>query len=207
MKKFLILILVIIFNTNCYAMNLEFDNIVKDYYHNEFPLDINTINSPINISGDNLNNFDYALLNIFDEPSVSSNYQKMCELLFKSNFFGTKMFVDGLYIDFSNYDNVEPALIDGRALVPLRALSENLGAQVEWNNEEKSVLITQFDIVIKVFIDSKKAYVNNVEKYLDVPAQMINGRTMLPTRFISETFNKTVEWHTYYNCSNIIAIY
>ena len=88
-----------------------------------------------------------------------------------------------------------PAYIEsGRTMVPIRVISENFGAEVLWNGEEKSATIKNAGTEIKLIIDSATAFVNGEEKTLDSPAVISNGRTMVPLRFISEALGKVVEY-------------
>lgn len=88
-----------------------------------------------------------------------------------------------------------PACIEnGRTLVPIRVISEEFGAAVEWKAEEKKAVITLGETVIEITIGENKAVVNGEEKTLDTPAVIAGGRTMVPLRFISEELEKTVEY-------------
>lgn len=83
---------------------------------------------------------------------------------------------------------------DGRTMVPLRFISENLGSEVAWNNKERSVTIKQKDKNIKLFIDKNTAYVNNNVVTFDTKPQLKGQRTMVPLRFISEVLGAEVQW-------------
>ena len=83
---------------------------------------------------------------------------------------------------------------NGRTMVPIRVISENFGADVLWNGEEKAVTIKNGDAEILLTIDADKASVNGEEYPLDAPAVISNGRTMVPLRFISEALGKKVEY-------------
>lgn len=90
--------------------------------------------------------------------------------------------------------DVQPVIKDGRTLVPVRALSEALGAQVAWDPETDSVTITKGETVIMLIIGDDKLYVNGEEIALDVPSSSVNGRTVLPLRAIVEHLGGTVTW-------------
>ncbi len=101
-----------------------------------------------------------------------------------------------LFIDTEEIDtDVSPTVIEGRTLVPVRAIFESLGATVEWNSETRTATGTRGDTTITLTLGSNVAYVNGEEKSLDVPAQSIDGRTMVPARFISEALDCDVTWH------------
>jgi len=88
----------------------------------------------------------------------------------------------------------KPFVVNGVTLVPVRVITEAFGAEVDWNGEEKSVLLKYEDINIKLVIGSKKAVVNGVETTLLEAPVLQNGITMVPLRFISENFGADVTY-------------
>ena len=101
--------------------------------------------------------------------------------------------VDGNTLQFPLQD---PIIIDGRTLVPMRTIFEALGAEVQWIDENgvKSIIATTEDTTINMTIDSDKFYVNGEEKTLDVPAQLINDKTLVPIRAVSESLGCSADW-------------
>ena len=87
-----------------------------------------------------------------------------------------------------------PVAKDGRTLVPLRAIFEALGATVEWDGTTQTITSTFLNTTIKLTVNTNKMYVNDQEVILDVPAEVINNRTLVPVRAISEAFGCAVEW-------------
>lgn len=104
------------------------------------------------------------------------------------------MFMRGKHIDFGKYDGVKPKIVKDRTLVPLRAVSEALGAEVEWNDEDKTVTVTYNDNTIIVTLDSKTALVNGEETEIKSPALIKKDRVLVPIRVIAEALGLTVEW-------------
>ncbi|MCM1567017.1 MAG: copper amine oxidase N-terminal domain-containing protein [Dehalobacter sp.] len=98
--------------------------------------------------------------------------------------------------------DVPPTIEDGRTLVPLRAIFEALGAIVKWDETTKTVTATKDDTETKLVIGGQVSK-NGVPVNLDVPAKIIDGRTMVPLRFVSEAFGCQVEWN---NDTQIINI-
>ncbi|WP_202916137.1 stalk domain-containing protein [Paenibacillus mesophilus] len=94
------------------------------------------------------------------------------------------------------YDQ-SPVNVDGRTMVPLRAIFEALGAKVEWDGATQTVTATKDDINISLTINSNEALVNGKKVTLDVPAQLINEKTMVPVRFVSEALGADVQWDNY----------
>ena len=101
----------------------------------------------------------------------------------------------GVYINNSKqYMPTNPVLNQGRSLVPLRAIFETMGAKVNWNQDTKTITGGKDNIEIKLSIGDKIATVNDKKVVLDVPATVINGSTLVPTRFIAESLGAKVEW-------------
>lgn len=90
--------------------------------------------------------------------------------------------------------DIAPVNKNGRVLVPLRTIFESLGAVVTWNESDKTVKATKDKTTILLEIDSTNSYVNNQLLTLDVPATIVNGRTMVPVRFIAESLGTEVTW-------------
>lgn len=90
--------------------------------------------------------------------------------------------------------DVNPVSNDGITLVPLRSIFEALGATVEWDGATKTVTGTKGSTVVELQIDNNNAIINGNSVTLDVPAAIINGSTMVPVRFVAESFGAKVEW-------------
>ncbi len=87
-----------------------------------------------------------------------------------------------------------PVIIENRTLVPVREVFENLGGSVAWDNDTRTVTVQKGETTIKLVINDKLALVNGAQKELDVPAKIINNKTMVPVRFISENCGLVVGW-------------
>lgn len=98
-----------------------------------------------------------------------------------------------LYGDVVKFDQ-PPIIKDERTLVPLRAIFEALGATVDWDGETQSVTSVKDDKTVKLTIGSNILYVNDTAVELDVPAQLINERTLVPVRAVAESFDCKVDW-------------
>jgi hypothetical protein len=81
-----------------------------------------------------------------------------------------------------------------RTMVPVRFISEGLGAKVGWDEKSKTVTIEAKDRVIKLRIGENKATVNGKTLTFDTKAEFKNGRTMVPLRFVSEAMGAKVSW-------------
>jgi hypothetical protein len=101
-----------------------------------------------------------------------------------------KVFINGTALVM----DVPPVQKEGRTLVPIRAIGEALMAKVDWEGATKKVTVTLGDKTVQLFLGSKTAYVNGKTITLDVPAMAVEGRTMVPLRFISESLGASVQW-------------
>ena len=104
------------------------------------------------------------------------------------------MEVNGVETEIDVGRGTKPTVKNGRTLVPIRAIIEAFGGVVGWEESTQSVLLTMEDDTIKLVINSNVAYLNNNAETLDVAPTVINGRTMLPIRFVAEGFNLGVAW-------------
>lgn len=104
-----------------------------------------------------------------------------------------KVFLDGTVLEFE----VQPLIVEGVTLVPLRRTFEKLGATVQWNDEMKAVKATYGETVLQYKIGDKAAYKNTELIQLPVPGQIVNGSTMMPLRFIAEALGAEVGWESY----------
>ncbi len=98
--------------------------------------------------------------------------------------------LDGNAIEF----DVAPIIENDRTLVPLRAIFEALGAQVEWDGENETVTSAKGNNICVLQIGGKM-FVNGVEKELDVPAKIVEDRTLVPLRAVSEAYECKVDWN------------
>lgn len=90
--------------------------------------------------------------------------------------------------------DVPPTLVQGRTLVPLRGIFEALGVTPEWDNTTQTVSAQHGSRTISLKIGEKSALVNGQRISLDVPGQILRGRTLVPGRFIAESLGAQVGW-------------
>lgn len=103
-----------------------------------------------------------------------------------------KILLDKLILDFSDQN---PILEDGRVLVPMRAIFEALGATVEWDEETRTITARKGDTIITLQIGKNEIVKNGETVELDTKAQIMNDRTLVPLRAVSESFDNKVEWN------------
>jgi len=93
-----------------------------------------------------------------------------------------------------------PIVRNDRTLLPIRFVAEALGAQVGWDDAQQKVTIKDSKTKIEMWINKPTAIVNGKTVYIDptnykVVPILVNGRTMLPVRFVSESLGAQVEWN------------
>jgi photosystem II stability/assembly factor-like uncharacterized protein len=92
-----------------------------------------------------------------------------------------------------------PVIVEGRTLVPIRPIIEKFGGSIAWEGIERKVTIILGNKTIEMWIDKPQARVNGIVTLIDptnskVTPKIINGRTMLPVRFVSEQLGAKVDW-------------
>lgn len=107
---------------------------------------------------------------------------------------GIHVYYNGKRISFHSYGQ-NPEILEGRTLVPLRSIFEAMGAKVEWNGDTKTATAKRGNVTVEITIGANEIYKNGKAIAVDVPAQIVNDRTMVPARVIAEAFGATVEWN------------
>jgi hypothetical protein len=106
---------------------------------------------------------------------------------------GVTLIVNGEKVDFTG--DQEPVIQNGRTLVPFRAAFEKMGAEVKWYDDIRLCEAVYGETTVGIAIgDTKVSLGDGAEIESDVPAQIINGRTMVPLRILSESIGAEVNW-------------
>jgi hypothetical protein len=92
------------------------------------------------------------------------------------------------------FPDASPAIVDGRTLVPIRAVFEALGFVVGWNNDTRTATMARDSDTIVIAIGSAIFTTNGIAHTLDVPAQIIDGSTMVPIRLPLESVGYDLDW-------------
>lgn len=90
--------------------------------------------------------------------------------------------------------DVAPIVANSRVLVPIRVVSEGIGAQVNWNGPTQTVTIVKGGTTLKLTANKTTYTKNGVSKPLDSPVKFVSGRTMVPIRLVSEELGAGVHW-------------
>ena len=108
---------------------------------------------------------------------------------------------NGKYMSF----DVPPLLINDRTMVPMRAIFEALGCAVSWDNDTQTATGVRNGTTVSLTIDNAVAKIDGTKVTLDAPAALINDRTMIPLRFVSEAMGASVKWEGETNTVRILA--
>lgn len=100
------------------------------------------------------------------------------------------VYINGNKIEF----DVPPVVIKGRTLVPMRKIFEELGATIEWDNKTRTATATKGDTKFSLKVGSPEYTLDGKTYPLDVTAALVEGRTMIPARLVSEAFGCQVVW-------------
>ena len=212
MKRFITVLSVMVISfvlslsSTVVAVDLSVEDLLKEF---ESDVPVNSSSGDSNVK-QAVTDDGYTIKEIYEDinayPEDESNYKKILGVFAKNNQKGIKVFVDGNLLDFSKYNNVEPVIIEDRTLVPIRALSEAMGAEVDYDNGVITIDLGGDTIVLNV--GSKHATINEKSATMDVAATIVDGRTLIPLRFVSQNFGKEVGW--YPNSSvgvNVISVF
>jgi hypothetical protein len=138
-----------------------------------------------------VNGVEYTLasyeVRFVDPPAGTA---KAVKIVLKLN--NTTVLVNGK----KNILEAAPTLIGSTTMVPLRFITEALGAHLAWNGEEKRITLTINHDTVVIWINKTDAQVNLNTVMMVAPAQIVNGKTMVPVRFISENLKQEVNFNS-----------
>lgn len=102
----------------------------------------------------------------------------------------------GLYVDGVRVNtDVQPVVINERVLVPVRGVFEQLNADVSWIDSTQQVIVKTISSRVVLSLNSTEAFVDGQQVFMDAAPTVINNRTLIPVRFVSESLGYNVEWN------------
>jgi hypothetical protein len=136
----------------------------------------------------------YAFSNITDNHTIEVTFEKN-EIVIVLQVGQSTFTVNG----FRNTLDSPPIIKNGRTLLPIRPIVEALGGTISWDGNEKKVTVTLGSTTIELWIGKNTARVNGADTPIDstnskVVPEIINGRTMLPLRFVTENLGCQLQW-------------
>jgi regulator of sigma E protease len=137
------------------------------------------------------------LSNMLSNPSTSDNFTIIL------NSDNPYMTVNGLKQEIDPGRGTKPVIKNNITLAPIRAIVEALGGSIDWNDTEKMVAVTLKDTTLRLWINKPQAQVDApllILKWIDesnhkIIPEIINGRTMVPVRFIAENLGCNIGWN------------
>lgn len=121
----------------------------------------------------------------------------LLSLLFAVNVCAEDVSVNGRDIKFSRDTGIPYVNSDYRTMVPVRIITENLGASVAWSEPEEKVTVTTDSHTVEIFVGKDFIIVDGVSKQMDTVAIEQGGRTYLPIRYVAEAIDCHVMWFDY----------
>lgn len=104
------------------------------------------------------------------------------------------MSVDGISQEVDPGRGTKPLIINGRTMVPIRAIVEAMGGTVDWDGNTKKITLKARGNTVEMWLGKKDIKVNGEDKKMDISAAIKNGRTFVPVRFAAENLNTKVDW-------------
>ncbi len=163
-----------------------------------------TPNSGYKIKDVKVDGISVGTVSIYTFNNITSNH--IIEVIFEKETIVIILQIGSPYMSVNGFSQeidpgrgTNPVIKSGRTLVPIRAIIEALGGTVEWEEKTKAINIRLGSSYIKLQIGNTLAYVNGEYKQMDsqnssVKPEIINGRTMLPLRFVTENLGCDVQW-------------
>jgi hypothetical protein len=87
-----------------------------------------------------------------------------------------------------------PIIRDGRTLTPIRSIIETMGGSVDWTPAESKITLTAYENILEMWINSRRLLRNGRDAEMDIAPAVINERTMLPLRFVSDNIGCEIAW-------------
>lgn len=130
-------------------------------------------------------------------PRQRELYEWLGKLPQAGNVGVISVFINGSKVVFKEGDDeVNPVMISSYTLVPIRKITEKLGAWVSWDPSTLTATIRLSNTTLQLTQDSTNALVNGhpAEPPLVIPAKNIDGRILVPLRFVGEQFGKFIDY-------------
>lgn len=104
------------------------------------------------------------------------------------------MSVDGINSEVDEGRGTTPIILNGRTMVPIRAIVEAMGGEIGWDDASQKITLDARGSNIEMWINKKNITVNGSKKEMDISPILKNGRIFLPIRFVGENLKCKVDW-------------
>lgn len=123
---------------------------------------------------------------IFSRANISNAGELTEQIFITIKINGTPIFTD-----------TNPYVKQNRTFVPVRFVAEAFNMNVEWAGDEKKIILSDDEHTVQMWMDSNKLIVNGEEVLMDVNVEGVNGRAMVPVRYLAEIKGFDVKWDDY----------
>lgn len=114
----------------------------------------------------------------------------------------TTVILDGVII----HSDVKPLVVNGRTFLPFRAVFEAFGAEVFWDVGNGEVTGIKEDRIVQFILGNNNFFVNGARIGMDASPVLVEGRTMVPVRFVATAMGASVDWDSVSNVVNIKTV-
>lgn len=104
------------------------------------------------------------------------------------------MKVNGVQKEIDPGRETAPQIVNGRTLIPIRAVIEAMGGTVDYDAREQKITLKKDNDTLEMWIGKADIKQNGSVKTMDTAPAILNGRTMVPVRFVAENFGYSVAW-------------
>lgn len=104
------------------------------------------------------------------------------------------MKVNGVQKEIDPGRETAPMVVNGRTLIPIRAVIEAMGGTVDYDAKEQKITLKKGEDTLQMWIGKTNMKLNGTAKTMDIAPVVLNGRTMVPVRFAAENFGYSVAW-------------
>lgn len=156
------------------------------------------VNEQISLIGDKTLIVQVDSCNNIEEFNEENNTVEKKIHIFKLSSTIIKIWINKITAFVNNKEyklETPPIIINNRTMVPLRFIVENLGGEIYWYEEELKITILFPKKTIVMWINNTLSYVNGEKYFLESPPIIIDGRTLVPVRFIAEALGSFVFWN------------
>lgn len=104
------------------------------------------------------------------------------------------MIVNGETQEIDSGRGTTPIVVNGRSMVPIRAIVEAMGGNIHWDGSESKISLHARNQVVDMWLDQKQVHRNGNADQMDVAPVSQGGRTFVPIRFASENLDAKADW-------------
>lgn len=162
------------------------------------PVDVSNILNNINQNTNNTTNNANTSINITGSTIANSNIgsnNQVNQSTTNNNSITATQYVSVLVNGQPLQSDVRPFInADGRTMLPVRAIAEALGADVQWDEATQTATLTLGGKTVKVTIGQNILLVDGKPFSMDTAAAIKDGRTLMPVRAVGEALGSQIGW-------------